>query len=90
MTRTRNVEDLGILQMALVGYEVERRKIEDRIRDLQSQIKGKRITPLSNGAATTHTPGKRNLSAAARNRIAAAQRKRWAEHRRRKALESKA
>lgn len=90
MTRSRNVEDLAILQMALIGYEMERQKVEDRIRDIQLQLKGKRTAPLSAGPMTKHSPVKRVLSTAARNRIAAAQRKRWAEHRRRKAQESKA
>jgi len=72
--------------MALVGYEFEKRKIEDKIRELQAKIKGRRIPAGHNG----REPGiKRFLSAAARARIAAAQRKRWAEHRRRAALTAK-
>jgi hypothetical protein len=89
MTRGKDVEDLSILQMALIGYEIERQKVEDKIRDLQLQLKGKRTTPLSGNGAVAK-PVKRMLSTAARNRIAAAQRKRWAEHRRRKAQEAKA
>lgn len=70
--------------MALVGYQVEKQKIEDRIREIQSQLKGK---PAAVPAAVAKkAPGaKRVLSAAARKRIARAQKKRWAEHRRRKA-----
>ena len=86
----RGNEDLAILQMALVGYEIERQKIEERIRDLRSQLKGKGTTPFSAGASSKHSSVKRVLSPAARNRIAAAQKKRWAEHRKRKAQEAKA
>lgn len=77
--------------MALVGYEIERQKIDDKIRELRSQLKGKRInSPAGAGLETNHSPVKRVLSAAARRRIAAAQRKRWAEHRRLKKLAAKA
>ena len=79
-------QDQTTLQMALVGYEIERQRIEDKIRAIQSQLghgrgrpRGSRNKPKAKAAAT----GKRTMSAAARARIAAAQRKRWAEHRRR-------
>jgi len=64
--------------MALVGYEIEKERIEGKIREIQSQL------GAGNAAAKGEAaPKKRVLSAAARKRIAAAQRKRWAEHRRR-------
>jgi ethanolamine utilization microcompartment shell protein EutS len=67
--------------MALVGYQIEKQKIEDQIRRIQAQIKGKRV-PLSSAVADPAEPvAKRVLSAAARASIAAAQKKRWAEHR---------
>jgi hypothetical protein len=79
MARAKN-EDMTTLEMALVGYQMERQKIEDKIRELQSRLKGKRVAAPSAPAAKS--PGrKRVLSAAARARIAAAQKKRWAEHR---------
>jgi len=87
MARTGNVEDLTTLQMALVGYEFEKRKIEDKISELQARIKGRRIPAADNGKKAPGT--KRILSAAARARIAAAQRKRWAEHRKRVAQAAK-
>jgi hypothetical protein len=71
--------------MALVGYQVEKQKIEEKIREIQAQLKGKHVpTP---GAAGSKSEGgtKRVLSPAARKRIAAAQKKRWAEHRKRMA-----
>ena len=75
--------------MALLGYQVERDKIDERIREIESMLKGRRSSLLT-GSTDGHKPtGKRNLSEAARRRISAAQTKRWAEHRRRKALAAK-
>jgi hypothetical protein len=86
MARGRNVQDLDTLQMALVGYQVEKQKIDDKIRAIEAQLRGKRGTL----PATGKTAGTRRvLSAAARRRIAAAQRKRWAAHRKRMAQSSK-
>jgi len=78
----RSLEDLSTLQMALVGYELERQKIDDRIREIQAKLKGKH-TAAPAAAAAKKPVVKRVLSAEARKRIAAAQRKRWAEHRKR-------
>jgi hypothetical protein len=80
MAKGRSLED-STLQMALVGYQIEKQKIEDQIRRIEAQLKGKRI-PLS-AAAPARQVVRRVLSAAARARIAAAQKKRWAEHRKR-------
>ena len=90
MARGRSLEDLTTLQMALVGYQVEKQKIEDQIRRIEAQLKGKRV-PLSSVAATPARPAvRRVLSASARARIAAAQKKRWAEHRKRVAQNKQA
>ena len=89
MARGKTTEDLSTLQMALVGYEVEKQRIEDKIREIQSRLKGK---PASSPvAASSPKPAavKRVLSSAARKRIAAAQKKRWAEHRKRVAQAAK-
>jgi hypothetical protein len=82
MARGGNVEERTILQMALVGYRVEKEKIEKRIYELQSLLRGKRTASPSVVARIGHSP--------ARSRIAAAQRRRWAEHRRLKARAAKA
>jgi hypothetical protein len=89
MARGRNTQDLITLQMALVGYQIEKQKIEEKIRQIQAQLKGRRITLSSDGAANAAAGRKRVLSAAARRRIAAAQKKRWAEHRKRAAQAAK-
>ena len=80
-----NKEDLATLEMALVGYQVEKEKIETRIRELLSQVKGKPVV-----APAKKAPGvKRALSASARRRISKAQKKRWAEHHKRMAQAAK-
>ena len=88
MARGKTTEDLSTLQMALVGYEVEKQKIEDKIREIQARLKGK---PASSAvpAGPQAARVKRVLSPAARKRIAAAQKKRWAEHRKRAAQAAK-
>ena len=80
MARGTSTEDLSTLQMALVGYQVEKGRIEEKIREIQATLKGKAI-PSAASAAPKPAGGKRVLSAAARKRISAAQKKRWAEHR---------
>ena len=76
--------DQTTLQMALVGYELEKERIVAKIREIQSQLGGKSSggTPAAPGEGG---PKRRVLSAAARKRIAAAQKKRWAEHRKKAA-----
>ena len=86
MARRRNVQDLDTLQMALVGYQIEKQKIDDKIRAIEAQLRSKKgALPAAAAAGRT----KRVLSAGARRRIAAAQRKRWAAHRKRMAQSSK-
>jgi hypothetical protein len=75
--------------MALVGYQIEKQKIEDKIRQIQNQLKGKRVALPSEAANNSGGGRKRVLSASARRRIAAAQKKRWAEHRKRAAQAAK-
>ena len=90
MPRGKSAEDVTMLQMALVGYRYEREKIDEKIRQIEAQLKGKKV-PAGNGADAAAKPAgrRRELSAAARKRIAAAQRKRWAQHRKMKAAQAK-
>ena len=89
MAKTNNLADATTLRMALVGYQVERQKIDEKIAEIQQVLKGG--TPaLSTGTPKAPEKRTRILSAAARARIAAAQRKRWAEHRKRVAAAKKA
>jgi hypothetical protein len=75
--------DPGLLEAALFGYQMEKEKIEAKIRDLQAQLKGKKAPVAAVKAAKRR--GKRTMSAAARARIAAAQKKRWADFHKQKA-----
>ena len=90
MARGKLTEDTSTLEMALVGYQIEKAKIEAKISEIQAQLRGKRI-PVSAGADKSEPApaGKRYLSPAARKRIALAQKKRWAEHRKRAAQAAK-
>jgi hypothetical protein len=81
---TSGVTDITTLQMALIGFELEKKKIEAKIQEIQAKLKGRKF-PLPSAAPAGVAAPKRILSAGARRRIAAAQKKRWAEHRRKKA-----
>jgi len=85
MARGRSTEDVDMLQMALVGFQMEQRRIQGKIQELQAQLKGKRSTTPSGTSDEPAAPRKRELSEAARKRIAMAQKRRWAEHRKRAA-----
>jgi hypothetical protein len=76
--------DANMLQMALIGYEAERQKIQDKIAEIRARLDGRsgRATSPKAGAAVPRT--RRKMSAAARRRIAAAQRLRWIEYRKKK------
>ena len=65
--------DDATLQMALIGYQVELSRIEQKVAEIRSLLGG-RVSPV---VAKNATP-KRILSVAARTRMAAAQKKRWA------------
>jgi hypothetical protein len=90
MSRESLSMDRSVLAMALVGYEIEKTKIEEKIREIRAQIGVSAVSRLvrefsgemnvSGGAQ----PKQRKFSAAARKRMAAAQRKRWAEQRKQK------
>jgi len=79
MPKTTTI-DHSVLEMALVGYELERSRIEAAIADIQAEL-GQSVARDSTATATTtdepKTPRKKRFSAAARRRMAAAQRKRW-------------
>jgi hypothetical protein len=84
----RASHDQSTLQAALYGYEVQKQKIDEKIREVQAQLRGK--TPTAAEKKTPKARVKRAMSPAARARIAAAQKKRWAEFHKRKAATQKA
>lgn len=70
--------DHSLLEMALIGYEAERRKIEEKIGEIRREL-GVRSNRGAAPAAEGEIPKpKHKMSAAAKKRIAAAQKKRWA------------
>ena len=81
MPRQTNLpNDNGLLQAALEGLELQRKRIEEQIQQVRSMLGtgGSRAAAPANAA---RQGTKRQLSPAARKRIAAAQKKRWAEYR---------
>jgi cell division septum initiation protein DivIVA len=76
-------QDTSLLQAALYGFQVEKEKIEERIHELQAQLKG--VKAPATAAKAAPAGARRKMSAAARARIAAAQKKRWAEFHKKKA-----
>ena len=80
MPKTTTIDHTSVLEMALVGYEMERSRIEAAIAEIQAEL-GQGGSRQSSGAVTGHTEpkttGKKRFSAAARKRMAAAQKKRW-------------
>jgi len=72
-----SINDVEILQAALVGLQHRATEIDARVAEIRATIGGRQ--PSS--APESRPAGKRVLSAAARRRMAAAQRKRWAAYR---------
>jgi hypothetical protein len=66
--------DTQTLKMALIGFRIEREKVQARIHEIEKRLGG-RMTQSEPPAAA---PKRRRMSAAARKRIADAQKKRWA------------
>ena len=80
------INDRDILEAALVGFEHQRNRIDESIREIQSQLgvrHSTRAVVSSNGM--NPAPGKRRMSAAARRRIGEATRRRWMLFRQQKA-----
>jgi len=67
--------DPSLLEAALIGYQLQRDRIDKAIAELRQRLSGQ--TAPANSAHGERP--RRKMSAAARKRIAAAQKKRWAE-----------
>lgn len=85
MARTPRVtvDNSALLEAALEGLELQRSRIEGQIEEVR-RLLGKRKPRAAKSDATTAADTaskKRELSPAARKRIAAAQKRRWAEYR---------
>jgi len=70
-----------MLAMALIGYEVEKKKIEERIKEIRARLGGSQRAAKAGATEAGEQRKRRKLSKAARKRISAAQKKRWAEQR---------
>jgi hypothetical protein len=84
MPRGKARQDTDMLAMALIGYEQQKVRIDEKIREIKGLLGGARKSAAPTGeaaAAPVRTKRKRVLSAEARKRIATAQKRRWAEHR---------
>lgn len=88
-----NIEDASLLSAALEGLELQKSRIEDQIRNVRAALGKGGGGGSSKPAASSESSAKpsraiRDLSPAARARIAAAQKKRWAEYRKQKAAQA--
>lgn len=73
--------DPGVLQAALLGYEIQRSRIDAAIAEIRAELGGvpprrSKVDPA--GPVEQATLRKKRFSASARRRMAAAQKKRWA------------
>ena len=78
-----------MLAMALIGYQTEKTKIEDRIKQIHEAL-GNRFAAHSESTEDDAAPKRRKFTAAAKKRMAIAQKKRWAEIRKAAAKSKKA
>ena len=93
MAKTSASPNHEILEAALQGLEAQRQKLDEQIAQVRSMMGRRPGRPSKNahpqqGGAVDGRAGqgkRRNLSAAARKRIAAAQKKRWADFRKNQA-----
>ena len=72
--------DPAFLEAALEGLLLKKQQVEEQIREVKALL-GRRRGSTSSAGSTPVAQTKRELSPAARKRIAAAQKKRWAEYR---------
>jgi hypothetical protein len=79
MPKTITIDHTSVLQAALVGYELQRSRIEAAIAEIQAELGNVRPGRFTAPVATKEptTTGKKRFSAAARKRMALAQKKRW-------------
>ena len=81
MPKTTTIDHTSVLEMALVGYEMQRNRIEAAIAEIQAelgQVGSRRSISTATASAEPKTTGKKRFSVAARKRMALAQKKRWA------------
>ena len=80
MQKTTTIDHGTVLQAALLGYELQRNRIEAAMRAIQAELGqggARPSTATATDSSEPKPPRKKRFSAAARKRMAAAQRKRW-------------
>jgi hypothetical protein len=80
MPKTTTIDHTSVLEMALVGYEMQQKRIEAAVAEIRSELSqggpSRSISTVADNSEPKAT-GKKRFSAAARKRMAAAQKKRW-------------
>ena len=94
MARTpRSVQSESLLEAALEGLELRRKRLEDEIQNVRALLgrrgRGRPPKPSFEDSGQPAVARKRRLKPEARKRIAAAQKKRWAEYRKKQAASQK-
>jgi hypothetical protein len=70
--------DPSILEAALVGYQAELQKIDEKLTAIRKQLGGRvNIPVLTPAVSSDGSRPKRQMSASGKRRIAEAQKKRW-------------
>ncbi|MCC7497455.1 MAG: hypothetical protein IT160_07755 [Bryobacterales bacterium] len=81
MARSKSVQNETLLSAALEGLQLQRKRIDEQIAQVRALLGGRRVKSATVSVPAAKSPRKRQLSEAARKRIAAAQKRRWAEYR---------
>src|SRR5436309_16044555 len=77
MPRGKSSHDQSMLAMALVGYEVEKKKIEEQIKEIRARLGGGKLAAKACATEADEAPRKRRkLSKAARMRISRSEERR--------------
>ena len=86
MPQTKSIDNNSLLQAALEGLEMQKKRLEAQIAEVRSLLRGKAAAPPAQASVSpaAKPARRRELSSAARKRIADAQKKRWAESRKKK------
>ena len=80
MNKQTMIDRANVLKMALVGFTLQRDRIEAAMTEIQAELDHGSTRPSAATATAsdgTKTTGKRKFSIAARKRMALAQKKRW-------------
>ena len=80
MPKTTTIDHTSVLEMALVGYERQQKRIEAAVAEIRSELSrggpSRSISTVADNSEPKAT-GKKRFSVAARKRMALAQKKRW-------------